>query len=72
LADKLKHLKSSSQNLRKIFERNITVKEIAEPFASFDIEHPADRVQSFMDEKDYDVVGVMENGVIAGYVNNST
>lgn len=67
----MKHLKSSSQNLRKIFERNITVKEIAEPFASFDIDHPADKVRRFMDEKDYDVVGVMKNRIIAGYVNRT-
>ena len=67
----MKHLKSQSQNLRKIFERSVTVKEIAEPFASFDIDHPADKVRRFMNEKDYDIVGVMENAVIVGYVNKT-
>ncbi|HEW79183.1 MAG TPA: hypothetical protein ENH34_04360 [Phycisphaerales bacterium] len=67
----MKHLKSQSQNLRKIFERSVTVKEIAEPFASFDIDHPADKVQRFMNEKDYDIVGVMENAVIVGYINRT-
>ena len=67
----MKHLKLSSQNLRKIFEHSITVKEITEPFASFDIDHPADKVRRFMNEKDYDVVGVMKNGIIVGYVNRT-
>lgn len=67
----MKYLKSSLQNLREIFGRSVTVKEIAEPFASFDINHPADKIRRFMDEKDYDVVGVMKNRIIVGYVNRT-
>ncbi|MFX0199197.1 MAG: hypothetical protein ACFFCW_24000 [Candidatus Hodarchaeota archaeon] len=63
----MKNLKSSLSDLRELFERTITVKHIAEPLISFDSNHPADEVQQFMEERDYDVIGVRNNGLISGY-----
>src|SRR3990172_4162054 len=64
----MKHLKSSLNDLREIFEHSITVRHISEPLASFDADHPAAQVLEFMEEKDYDVVGVRKNGLVSGYV----
>lgn len=64
----MKQLKSSYQDLHRIFRHSITAREIAEPLASFEKEHPAPKVLSFMKERDFDVVGVRNEGVITGYV----
>jgi hypothetical protein len=63
----MKHLKSSIAELRTLFERSIAIKDIAEPLASFDAEHPAPQIHSFMEEKDYDLIGVRQNGLLTGY-----
>jgi len=63
----MKHLKSSLQDLRELFERSITVREIAEPLISFDSDQSAVRVRLFMEERDYDVIGVRQDGLIGGY-----
>jgi len=65
----VKQLKSSLKDLREIFERSITVREIAEPLASFDVSSSIDVVKKFMDDKDFDVTGVRQDGIIAGYAN---
>jgi predicted transcriptional regulator len=62
----MKHLKSTLPNLRELFERSITVKEIAEPLISFDAERSAVEVEKFLEERDYDVVGVRCDGVVVG------
>lgn len=67
---KMKHLKSSLRDLRQIVER-ITVRHLAEPFVSFDGQRTTAEVRSFMDDKDFDIVGVRRNGVVAGYVNKT-
>src|SRR3989304_8802400 len=64
----MKHLKSSLNALRELFEHSITVRHISEPLASFEADHPAAQVLEFMEEKDYDVVGVRKNGLVSGYV----
>src|SRR3990172_1407829 len=64
----MKHLKSSLNDLRELFEHSITVRHISEPLASFDADHPAAQVLEFMDKKDYDVVGVRKDGLVSGYV----
>lgn len=65
----MKHLKSSLQDLRELFDQKITIKYIAEPFTSFDADCSAATVQVFMEQKDYDVVGIRQDGLISGYVN---
>jgi predicted transcriptional regulator len=67
----MKQLKSSLQDLREIFERSITIMHIAEPLCSFDINSSANEVKKFMDDKDYDVIGVRENGLISGFARKS-
>jgi hypothetical protein len=67
----MKHLRSSIENLRRLFERSITIRDIAEPFASFDDGQSALEVRSFLESKDYDVVGVRRNGMIEGYALRS-
>ena len=68
----MKHLKSSLGDLRQIFDGNVNVRHLAEPFASFDGSRLADEVRSFMNPpRDYDVVGVRRNGLIDGYVNRT-
>lgn len=64
----MKHLKSSFRDLHRIFRHSITAREIAEPLASFEKDHPAPKVRDFMKINDFDVVGVRDGGVVNGYV----
>ena len=64
----MKHLKSSLNDLRRIFAHTITLRDIAEPLASFDLGQPTPEIRSFMAQHGYDVVGLRERGVVTGYV----
>jgi hypothetical protein len=64
----MKHLKSSLTNLRELFERTVTVSQIAEPLVSFDAGKPGADVRALMEQRDYDVVGVRTDGLVTGYV----
>jgi len=66
----MKHLKSSYRDLQELFN-NISVRYIAEPLTSFDLEANIPVVNSFMSEHDYDVVGVRQHGLVTGYVKGS-
>jgi len=68
---KMKQLKSSLRDLREILERSFTVRQISEPLASFDASTPIEGVRSFMEKKDYDVVGVRDQGLIVGHARRS-
>jgi len=63
----MKQLKSSYQDLHRIFRNSITAREIAEPLASFEKEHSASMVLGFMEDRDFDVVGVRDEGLIKRY-----
>jgi hypothetical protein len=65
----LKQLKSSLSDLHDIFDRSITVGDIAEPVVSFDDHDDAQEVKTFMRERDYDYLGVRFHGHIAGYAD---
>lgn len=67
----MKHLKSSLRNLRELFDRDVSVKYIAEPFVSFDAPRFASEIRDFMEGKDFDVVGIRQNGLIVGYVERT-
>jgi hypothetical protein len=67
----MKQLKSSVEDLREIFEKNIAVRHIAEPFCSFDEVADAQKVRDFMNRADYDVVGVRQRGLVTGYVHRT-
>ena len=64
----MKHLKSSFGDLHRLFEQSITVRDIAEPLASFDRDYPAERARDFMASRGFDVVGVRREGSIEGYI----
>ena len=49
----------------------ITVRDIAEPFVSFDDVQSELEVRSFLESKDYDVVGVRRKGTIEAYALRS-
>lgn len=63
----MKALKTSLQEMREIFDRSITVRDIAEPLASFDSIQQASRIREYLEQKDFDVVGVREDGAMRGY-----
>jgi hypothetical protein len=67
----MKHLKSSLLNLREVFDRSVSARYIAEPLASFDAQRHSPDVLTFMNGKDFDVVGVRQNGAVIGYVHRS-
>ena len=55
------------EDLRRIFERCITVRDIAEPFASFDSHRAWADVSPFMDARGYDVIGIRMDGLVEAY-----
>jgi hypothetical protein len=62
---------SAVQSLRRVFNEGFAVHDIAEPLVSFDASALAAEVQSFMEERRFEVVGVRNKGLIAGYVERS-
>lgn len=67
----MKCLKSNSQDLRDLFGRSILVRHIAEHLVSFDAGADASAIRSFMDERDFDIVGVRQHGLINGYAQKA-
>jgi len=67
----MKHLRSTSSDLRRLFDHSISVREIAEPLASFDADRDAASIRGFMEARNFDVVGVRENGIVVGYVRRT-
>ncbi|MDA7891873.1 hypothetical protein N9B14_04805 [Akkermansiaceae bacterium] len=68
LSSLVKHLKSSFQDLHRLFEQSITVRDIAEPLTSFDYDYCAKKARLFMDKNGFDVLGVQQDGVTRSYV----
>lgn len=64
-------MKSTYEDLHRLFRDSITAREIAEPLAAFDANQPAEKVKSFMEAKGFDVVGVSSDGTMLGYVEKS-
>lgn len=67
----MKHLKSSSADLRDLFKHNITVKYLAEPLKAVSSCDDAAALRSWMEARDFDVLGIEENGTVCGYVERS-
>lgn len=59
---------STYKSLRSLFEKNITVNSISEVLATCNVGDQALQIRDQMDSKDYDVIGVEENGMVIGYV----
>jgi len=64
----MKHLKTSLRDLRQVFDRSVSVRYIAAPFVSFDVQRDASDILKFMESEDFDIVGVRQNGTVVGYV----
>jgi hypothetical protein len=63
--------RNSYYDIDKIFLRGLTVRDIAEPLPSFDSQTPVKQVRAKMDLHQFKVVGVRENGYVAGYLERS-
>ena len=63
----MKHPRTSVEDLRRIFERCITVRDIAEPFASFDADRRCSEIRPYMEAKGYDVIGVRAGGLLTSF-----
>ncbi len=59
------------RNIRRVFQEMFCVKDIAEGLHSFDDTADGEQVKSVMVVKGLDVVGICQNGIIAGYVEQS-
>jgi hypothetical protein len=59
---------STYRSLRSLFEKNITVNSISEVLATCNARDDAQQIRDQMVLKDYDVIGVEENGMVIGYV----
>lgn len=59
---------SSYKNLRSLYEQNITVNSISETMDTCNLNDEAEIIKRMMDAKDYDILGVEENGIVIGYV----
>ena len=60
-------MKSTYEDLHRLFRDSITAREIAEPLASFDANNRSEKVKGFMEAKGFDVVGVSSDGTMLGY-----
>ena len=59
---------STIENLRRVFTEGFTARDIAEPLISFDAATAASEVLDLMNQRNFDVVGLRKDGVVAGYV----
>jgi hypothetical protein len=59
---------STYRGLRSLFEKNITVNSISEVLTTCKVGDQALQIRDQMVSKDYDVIGVEENGLVIGYV----
>ncbi|MDR7079312.1 hypothetical protein J2Y03_004370 [Neobacillus niacini] len=59
---------SNYQSLRSLFEKNITVNSISEVLDTCNVSDQAQQISDQMVLKDYDVIGIEENGMVIGYV----
>ncbi|MBW4558927.1 MAG: hypothetical protein KME59_24010 [Trichormus sp. ATA11-4-KO1] len=68
----MKHLKSSSQDLRSLFESNITIEYVAESLKAVSAESQVIEVLQWMQAQDFDVVGIETGDTITGYIERSS
>ena len=58
--------------VRRVFAETFTVRDVAEPLASFDAETPAAEVRAFMEDRGFDAVGVRSKGHVVGFVRSDS
>jgi hypothetical protein len=59
---------TQSSRLRRLFVQGFSAIDVAEPLVSFDAGADARTVHDFMAEKDFDLVGLRQDGLVNGYV----
>jgi hypothetical protein len=59
---------AQSSRLRRLFLEGFSAMDIAEPLVSFDESARVEDVKEVMIEKDFDLVGIRQNGLVEGYV----
>jgi hypothetical protein len=67
----MKQLKSRSQDLRSLFENSITIEYVAEPLKAVSASADVREVLHWMQQQDFDVVGVETGNTINGYVQRA-
>jgi predicted transcriptional regulator len=65
---KMKQLKSTYQDLRRLFERQIKIKHIAENLQCCTYEKESAELRQEMEDLDFDVMGIENDGKVEGYV----
>jgi len=68
----MKHLKSRSQDLRSLFENNITIEYVAEPLKAMPADAEVIEVLHWMEAQNFDVIGVERSHTITGYLERSS
>jgi hypothetical protein len=64
----MKQLKSRVSDLRSLFEKNITIAYVAEPLKTFPATTETTIALAWMEERDFDVIGIEHEGETTGYV----
>ena len=65
----MRQLKSTYQDLRKLFEHEIKIKHIAERLKCYNYEEESSKLRQEMEDLDFDFMGIEEDGEVKGYVN---
>jgi hypothetical protein len=62
---------ADDRDIHRVFQEMFCVQDIAAALPSFDDTARSELVKSVMDTKGLEVVGIRQNGLIAGYVEQS-
>jgi hypothetical protein len=64
-------LPAYSRSLKEVFESTLTIRHISSPLASFDGARTASKIRAWMNARDFDQVGVRDDGVVSGFVSRN-
>jgi hypothetical protein len=64
----MKQLKSTHQDLRKLFEHEIKIKHVAERLKCCSYDEESSKLRKEMEDLDFDVMGIEEEGEVRGHV----
>lgn len=59
---------TTEESVRRVFHEGFAARDLAEPLASFDVTTDTRRVRRFMVNRPLRVVGIRDNGLVTGYV----
>jgi hypothetical protein len=61
-----------SDSVKRIFTETFTARDVAESLASFDSRASSQQVRAFMEARDFDVVGIRQEGQFVGFVDKDS